>query len=247
MDKKNVTITLYVSELVYDIENKTFLTGRSRGTGDNHEAVANMQANDDDENLNQVLRSIGNAFASLKTKLSEYLDDYSTEGDNELLSSDREFLRVTLRMPTNYNNSTVSTITSAMHQYVVNTAIGEWFTITNKADAGDYVSLSGLNLSSIREALNKRVRPTRRDAGDNSSRFRLRVATPSIFVSGDRIGIVCETSGAVIYYTTDGSLPSPESSQYTGEKLELGSGRVVRAYAVHGSMSDSAVAEFVVP
>lgn len=47
MAKKTITLTLYVSELVYDIQNKTYLTGRSRRTGTNHEEVANMQANDD--------------------------------------------------------------------------------------------------------------------------------------------------------------------------------------------------------
>lgn len=246
MNKKNVLITLYVSELVYDIENKTFLTGRSRENGDNHEEVANMQANDDDENLNQVLRSIGNAFAALKTKLSEYLDEDAMSGANELLSDETETLSLPLQMPTNYNNSTIDTITAAMHQYVVNTAIGEWFTITNKTDAGDYISLAGQNLSALREALNKRIRPTRRNAGDNSSRFRARVATPLISMSGDRVSMSCATAGATIYYTTDGTIPTSSSSEYS-ESLELGTGRTVHAYAVHGGMSDSAVAEFVVP
>ena len=63
MAKKTITITEYMSELLYDIQNKTYLTGRSRQTGANHEEVANMQANDDDENANQIIRSIGNAFA----------------------------------------------------------------------------------------------------------------------------------------------------------------------------------------
>lgn len=246
MNKKNVLITLYVSELIYDIENKTFLTGRSRETGDNHEEVANMQANDDDENLNQVLRSIGNAFAALKTKLSEYLDEDAMSGTNELLSDETETLSLPLQMPTNYNNSTIDTITATMHQYVVNTAISEWFTITNKADAGDYISLAGQNLSALREALNKRIRPTRRNAGDNSGRFRTRVATPLISMSGDRVSMSCATAGATIYYTTDGTTPTSSSPEYS-ESLELGTGRVVHAYAVHGGMYDSAIAEFVVP
>ena len=48
MAKQNVSITLYVSEMLYDIQNKTYLTGRSRQNGQNHEEVANMMASDDE-------------------------------------------------------------------------------------------------------------------------------------------------------------------------------------------------------
>ena len=127
MDRSSVTITLYKSELIFDIQNKTYLTGRSRQTGANHEEVANMQANDDDENLNQLLRSIGNAFSALKTKLSEYLEIGQNAGDN-VLFDDETNLELTLKMPTNYNQATVDTISSAMHQYIVNVSIswGDW-------------------------------------------------------------------------------------------------------------------------
>lgn len=207
-------LTLFVSELVYDIQNKTYLTGRSRQTGSNHEEVANMQANDDDENANQILRSIQNAFGTLKTKLAEWLNDDGTTSTDELMAvtephveyfkatvdgtgiqwqatddaSDQSVskglvaklpktgvasndvytvvnagstLNVTLNMPSNYNNSTRDAISAALHQYIVNTAIGDWFTITDKADASDYFTLATNNLEAIREAANKRMRPTR--------------------------------------------------------------------------------------
>ena len=162
MAKKTITLTLYVSELVYDIQNKTYLTGRSRQTGSNHEEVANMQANDDDENANQVMRSIQNAFGTLKTKLAEWLNDDGTTSSDELMSiTDKSTLEVALNMPSNYNNSTRDAISAALHQYIVNTAIGDWFTITDKADASDYFTLATNNLEAIREAVNKRLRPTR--------------------------------------------------------------------------------------
>lgn len=162
MAKKTITLTLYVSELVYDIQNKTYLTGRSRKTGSNHEEVANMQANDDDENADQVMRSIQNAFGTLKTKLAEWLNDDGTTSSDELMSiTDKSTLEVVLNMPSNYNSSTRDAISAALHQYIVNTAIGDWFTITDKADASDYFTLSTNNLEAIREAVNKRLRPTR--------------------------------------------------------------------------------------
>lgn len=160
MAKKTISITLYMSELIYDVQNKTYLTGRSRNTGDNHEQVANMQANEDEENQNQIVRSIGNAYANLKAKLSEYIEDSGSTANNILLSAS-DNLQINLVMPSNFNPATNDTIGAALHQYIVNSAIGEWFTITNKADAADYLALAAANLAEIREAINKRVRPTR--------------------------------------------------------------------------------------
>ncbi len=160
MAKKVIAITLYMSELIYDVQNKTYLTGRSRQTGTNHEEVANMQANDDDENANQIMRSIGNAFANLKTKLSEYINESGTSTNDKQLSSTGN-LTLSLNMPPNYNNASNDTISTALHQYLVNSAIGDWFTITNKNDASDYITLAAANLEQLREAVNKRMRPTR--------------------------------------------------------------------------------------
>lgn len=160
MAKKNIQVTLYMSELIYDVQNKTYLTGRSRSNGTNHEEVANMQANDDDENANQIVRSIGNAFANLKTKLSEYIVETGTTATNKLLTITSN-LTLALVMPSNFNQATNDTIASALHQYLVNSAIGDWFTITDKNDASDYVTLAAANLDQIREAVNKRNRPQR--------------------------------------------------------------------------------------
>lgn len=160
MARGTIAVTLYMSELIYDVQNKAFLTGRSRSNGQNHEEVANMQANDDDEDANQVIRSIGNAFATLKTKLSEYVTSGTTATNNALIDANTN-LYITLTMPSNYNYSTAETITAAMHQYIVNMALGEWFTITDKTDAADYIALAGNNLQQIREAINKRNRPER--------------------------------------------------------------------------------------
>lgn len=114
MAKKTIAITLYMSELIYDVQNKTYLTGRSRTNGTNHEEVANMQANDDDENANQILRSIGNAFANLKTKLSEFINETGTSANDKLLSATSN-LTISLNMPPNYNSAGNDTISSALH------------------------------------------------------------------------------------------------------------------------------------
>jgi hypothetical protein len=160
MAKKNLTVTLYTSELLYDVMNKTYLTGRSRFIGTNNEEVAYMQANEDEENENQLLRSIGNAFSYLKTRLSEYIEETATTVTNNLLTKDKN-LTITLVLPSNVNQATSDTVSSAAHQYIVNLAMADWFTITNKADAADYAAKAEANLQELREAINKRVRPVR--------------------------------------------------------------------------------------
>lgn len=160
MAKIPLTITLYMSEIIYRVQNKTYLTGRSRKNGNNHEEVANMQNNDDEENKNQILLSIGNAFATLKTKLSEWLDESTTSASNEQID-EKANLSLTLQMPSNYNKATKDSIATMASDYIVNVAIADWFQITNKNDAKDYFDAAGANLASIREAANKRIRPTR--------------------------------------------------------------------------------------
>lgn len=160
MAKKNLTVTLVMTEILYDVENKTYLTGRSRGNGQNFEEVAAMQASEDDEERNQILRSLGNAFASLKVRLGEYLDETKTTANDVLINASSN-LSLALQMPSNFNQATADSIANAAHQFLVNTATAEWFTITNKNDAADYVNLANGNITQIREAINKRVRPVR--------------------------------------------------------------------------------------
>lgn len=87
MSKIQVVISESISELIYDIENVTHITGRSADQGTNPEQVANMQANGDESEQNQMLRSIGNAFSYIKTKMSEYLSDTGTTANNGLLEA----------------------------------------------------------------------------------------------------------------------------------------------------------------
>lgn len=159
MAKKTITITLHLSELLYDVYNKTHLTSKSRADGDNFAQVAYMQANEDDENKNQIVRSITNAFAEIKRLVGEYLYEGCVTADNVLL--DDNPIELYLLVPDNFNSSAKDNIASAMHQYIVNTAIAEWFTITNKDDANEYTVAATDNAANIKESLYQRERPKR--------------------------------------------------------------------------------------
>lgn len=155
-----LTVTIDIRELVYDIQNKTYLTGRSRSDGKNYRQVALMQANDDDENYNQIMRSVGNALAKVKTELSEVLKGSATEASNTL---DLKTTTVTLQlqMPGNFNNVAIDSITAAIHQFIVAFVTSEWFMITNKSDTEDYRRLAETSLEMLRESLCRRRKPSR--------------------------------------------------------------------------------------
>ena len=162
--KQEISISLKMSELIYDIQNKTYLTGRSlvnEGDPGSHNAhVANMQANDDDENAAQILRSITMAYAVLRTRLSEYIDMSDVASDNESLTDSKD-LTFSLQMPSNFNAGVTKTLGEAAHQFIVATAIADWFAITAKGETTDYTSVASTALSVLEEALCKRSRPKR--------------------------------------------------------------------------------------
>lgn len=155
-----ISINIDIKELVYDIQNKTYLTGRSRSDGKNYRQVALMQANDDDENYNQIMRSIANAFARVHNELAEVLDDKKASASNRLQVGDDE-KNLSLTMPSNFNAAATSAITAAIHHYIVTSATSEWFMITNKPDTEDYSRQAQESLELLRESLCRRSRPSR--------------------------------------------------------------------------------------
>lgn len=155
-----LTVTIYIPELVYDIQNKTYLTGRSRGDGKNYRQVALMQANNDDENYNQIMRSIGNAIAKVRVELSEVLVSNASQGNN-VLNIDVKTVEFKLDMPENFNNTAIDSIITSIHQFIVAYVTSEWFMITNKTDTEDYKRLSDASLELLRESLCKRTKPQR--------------------------------------------------------------------------------------
>jgi hypothetical protein len=160
MAKKNVTITLYMSEMIYDVQNKSYLKGRSMVDQD-PARVAYMQANDDDENLNQVLRSIGGAFGSLKSELSEYIEESASTGNNILQPN--EDIIVALKMPSNFNEAAVKVVSEGLHKYIVNMALAEWYKNTDPNDFDSYMKLAIENMKEVRDGINKRLRPVRQE------------------------------------------------------------------------------------
>lgn len=164
-NKKTLTVTQQVKELVYDIQNKAYLTGQAREAEGkkNYEAASNMQASDDTENSYQIRRSLANAFSALKSLLGEYLSEDKTTSDNLIAKEiDNDgVLTLAFELPSNYNNASADSLGNGIHAYLVDMALGDWFAITNKEDAETYIAHSSVSLENVKRALYKRSRPER--------------------------------------------------------------------------------------
>ena len=164
-NKQTITVTQQVKELVYDIQNKAYLTGQAREAEGkkSFESASNMQASDDAESSYQIRRSLANAFSTLKSLLGEYLSEDKTTSDN-LINNEIDndgTLTLSFELPSNYNNASADSLGNSIHAYLVDMALGDWFAITNKEDADTYISHSAVSLENVKRALYKRSRPTR--------------------------------------------------------------------------------------
>ena len=48
MNEKKIAVTLHMAELLYDIENKTHLSGKGADDGENYKKVSDSQASDEE-------------------------------------------------------------------------------------------------------------------------------------------------------------------------------------------------------
>lgn len=160
MGKEKITITLYVSEIVYEIKNRTHITGRMYREAD-ATAAANKQVTDEETCMNQIMRSIGDACGTLRHALSEYMTDGAAEADNIQTDSGNKTLNFVLSMPANFNKALTESISAGMHRYIVDEAMSLWFGMTGKDDAAQYATYAAADLEALKLAVNERVRPQR--------------------------------------------------------------------------------------
>lgn len=123
---KDITITLKKDELLYDVENTSYLVGNSRSTGDNFEQVSNIQNSGEGEDRNFILRSVENAFNEVKRNLSRYIDETKTASNNALMADTGDFV-LTLKVVDVFNEASTDTLKSATHEYIVSSALMDWF------------------------------------------------------------------------------------------------------------------------
>ncbi|MBQ8051646.1 MAG: hypothetical protein IJ197_08775 [Bacteroidaceae bacterium] len=152
-------ITLYVNEIMYDISNKAYLTGRSKGDA-SAKAVHDMQVTENPNIAKPVVRFVLEAYSSLKGVMAEWVTvTGAVVADNTPLVSNS--LDVTINVPDNFHDSMLKGVADSMHSYIVDKALADWFSITNKEDAELYANKATNDIAKLKEALFKRKRPIR--------------------------------------------------------------------------------------
>lgn len=182
MSKQTLSITLFLSELLYDIILKAYALGEVATTDDQAEQAAKIQELAE-ENEGILLRSIGKSYASLLSHMSEYLVEEGFTADNILYAKTREKIltglfsfkgemmtdkgteandiNIALRVPSNFNRAAKDDIAQSSHAYIVDYALAEWLAIAAKTEAETYATAAAADLGRILTALNKRTRPSR--------------------------------------------------------------------------------------
>lgn len=156
--KKEITISVSFPEVVYDVYNDSYLTGKSRVHENRPDLIAAMQADEDEDDVAHIQRSVSSAWTKMKLELAEYLVDAGTASNNEVLDI-KATHTLTLSMPSNFNEAARDVISDCVHRYLVFSTLYDWFLITNKTDAKDYGELAIGVLVHLRAAISKRVRP----------------------------------------------------------------------------------------
>lgn len=181
---KSLSITLYLSEILYDIRNKAFLTGRSRETADNQAQISWSQLSGDEPEMGQIMRSVESALAVVQTKLAPYLEEITRERilrehhppcmphpeelielpaeDDVLMRFEDNAITMKLLMPDNYNQAFVPVLSSSIHNFIVAAVLGEWFVISHPNEAKAYLQWAEGESANIKACLEKRIKPLRR-------------------------------------------------------------------------------------
>lgn len=156
--KKRIKITINQPQQVYDILNKTYLTARGKETQDGAtpEWISHMQGSEDDEDLNQIKRSMMEAKTALKMCMAEYLDEERKEADNRLALEETEYV---LMMPSNYDESMTDVIAALMHKYITNRVCHDWWNLHGQKDAETAGAECDVAIKELKQALSKRRRP----------------------------------------------------------------------------------------
>ena len=157
---KKATITLKYGELLYDIQNKTYVRGRSKADGGDGGKAADMQADESEECANEIRRGIMHAAADIRGALAKWLAD-ERDAFSDTLDGGGDIV-LALNMHDNWNAALGATLCSEMHRYVVAKAVGCWFALTNAEEAARWEAAAAQSMERIEAEANRHAGRVRR-------------------------------------------------------------------------------------
>lgn len=156
-----ITVRLKSSELLYDIGNIAFITGDIMLQDAKLQSVVQDVVNDG--NVDKVTRSLSRIFNELVSSLTAYTKKDLVE--NIVVSNDLtapENYEMVLVAPDTFSLPNANSVVTAAHDYMVNMALSDWFSITKKDEAQMYLDKATIELSKIKSYMIKRTRRMRR-------------------------------------------------------------------------------------
>lgn len=136
---KSVTLTFKRSELLYDVENYSFVEGDIMETDNEH---ARHQVFDigQDGNVNRVTRVLNLTYSECVEMLYPYTkeeipDDQETIDD--VLEAPEEY-HIVLTLPEDFSLSTVKLLKHLIHEYLVCKVLADWMSITNPSSQASW-------------------------------------------------------------------------------------------------------------
>lgn len=164
--KIRTEIVVEVRELLYDIRNKSWQLGRTMEASDygSYERASNIQLTSDPEEDYEVKRGLAMAYGELRSLLNEWLADRCLSWTDNKLEDELEDegqLRIELELPGNYRREALGGLGNAVHSYLVDRGLYNWFLLTEPAEAGQYLERSMRTGEMILGMMYKRERPKR--------------------------------------------------------------------------------------
>lgn len=127
-----VDLELYVSELMYDIENYAFIEGDIMKPQDEHDRHMVMDIGQAG-NIDRVKRVLDIAYA----ECVEFLFPFTKEqaDDEAILTNVKDdpsaAYRIKMRLPWTISKTTIDFLKKLLHEYMVCRVLSDWFGITN--------------------------------------------------------------------------------------------------------------------
>lgn len=157
---KTIVITLKKAEILYDIENTSFIVGNSRSTGTNFEQVSNIQNSGEGEDRNFILRSIETAFGEVKRNLSRFIDETKLADDNTLMEETGDLI-ISLDVVDVFNEASTESLKSSIHEYIVSSSLLDWFASVKPDEMPIYDNRKNEAAVNMLSALYRKKAPSR--------------------------------------------------------------------------------------
>ncbi len=163
----NATITIDLSEVLYDIRNKTHIDSEVLNrTDDKTFMLASlMQVSDEDSTLYYIRRSLVRSYNDLLLIFKEFIEQPAlVNADNQLPTEIEQdgTIRLRLTLPFNYDRNALSILSQSIHNYLVNSTIGDWYTSTSKENSEIYLTQAEADKMQITASLYSRKRPIKK-------------------------------------------------------------------------------------